>query len=964
MVLVDRAAELSQLESALNDCIAGTAGIVLVAGAVGCGKSELTDTVAERAARRGAVVLRAIGTTAERDLPLGVLGQLARSAPAAGPGLLPRTQPGPQSGPQSGGQSGGQDAGDPERVEAMQAFCAAVRELSTTAPVLICVDDMHHADELSGRYLLHLARHARPARILLVLAESVHERRDDPHFGTELLRRPEFVRIGLRRLTRGAVAELLAGHSRSETDRCYAVSGGNPLLLRALAEDPEPQAGGAYAQAVLACLYRCGPETTALAEGLAALDGLRGAAEDTAELAARLLGMPVATTARGIAALGEAGLLDGARFRHPAARHAVLDRMAPDARLDLHRRAARLAHRAGAPAPAVAGQLLATRHTAEEWALPVLRAAAELLLADGDAARAAACLELAHEAAPDEDQRAALRIRQSAVARRTSPAAAEGHLAEPLAAARADRLPPRRLAPLARLLMAQGRIDEAGEVLDRLTATAPAPHAPEGRPGWGDAPALDPMDGLSAFPSIGWGDGRAAAQAGTATATATTQEPVVRPRPGALARHGGIPRQSPPPHLAARGVPEHSTPSDTRHPAAFWALPDGTENGAATGAAERFLRGTTLSDGTLEPVVQAVRILLHLGGPQRALPWCEAFTEEAARRSAPGWRAVFGGLYAEALLRQGDLTGAESRAAAALDAVPERGGSVLLGGVAGTLIRARTAMGRPEAAAAELSRPVPEQLTGTVHGLGYLRARGQYHMATTRYHAALGDFLDIGRLMKRWGLDRPLLLPWRTDAAEALLRLGETRQAERFIADQLASRDAASPWVYGISLRVRAELREPKERQALLAKAVDGLRRSGDRFELARAMADFGWALGDSGEPARANMVNRRAWHLAQECGAEALRERILPGQSVEAAPDAGGAHTPVPAELASRLSESERRVAMLAVHGHTNREIAVKLFITVSTVEQHLTRVYRKLNITRRQDLPMDLSIGAGEFV
>jgi DNA-binding NarL/FixJ family response regulator len=33
-----------------------------------------------------------------------------------------------------------------------------------------------------------------------------------------------------------------------------------------------------------------------------------------------------------------------------------------------------------------------------------------------------------------------------------------------------------------------------------------------------------------------------------------------------------------------------------------------------------------------------------------------------------------------------------------------------------------------------------------------------------------------------------------------------------------------------------------------------------------------------------------------------------------------------------------------------------MKLYITVSTVEQHLTRVYRKLNITRRQDLPADL--------
>ena len=40
--------------------------------------------------------------------------------------------------------------------------------------------------------------------------------------------------------------------------------------------------------------------------------------------------------------------------------------------------------------------------------------------------------------------------------------------------------------------------------------------------------------------------------------------------------------------------------------------------------------------------------------------------------------------------------------------------------------------------------------------------------------------------------------------------------------------------------------------------------------------------------------------------------------------------------------------MATLAAAGHTNREISEKLFVTISTVEQHLTRIYRKLNVTR----------------
>lgn len=51
-------------------------------------------------------------------------------------------------------------------------------------------------------------------------------------------------------------------------------------------------------------------------------------------------------------------------------------------------------------------------------------------------------------------------------------------------------------------------------------------------------------------------------------------------------------------------------------------------------------------------------------------------------------------------------------------------------------------------------------------------------------------------------------------------------------------------------------------------------------------------------------------------------------------------------------LTYSERRVATLAALGHSNRAIAMRLHITVSTVEQHLTRVYRKLSVASRTEL------------
>ncbi|MEU1509482.1 AAA family ATPase [Kitasatospora sp. NPDC005748] len=902
---MDRERELAVLDSALADSLQGTPRIVLIEGAVGCGKSELVETVAERAAASGAVVLRAIGTAVEHDLPLGVLGQLLAAAPA---GSLPDPAGAP----------------DPSRIDVMQSLCAAVHRLAETTPAVICIDDLHHIDDLSCQYLLHLVRRTRAARVLLVCTESVHERGDDPVYGTELLRQRSFVRIRAERLRPEAVdrlvrTELAASPADGRTPPPADAAGGNPLLLRALIEEHRaggraPELGGAFTQAVLACLTRCGPVARRLAEVVAVLGEL-----GSRELAVRLLGGTDGAVVRGSATLGAAGILDGYRFRHPVARQAVLDRMDPDDRAALHRRAAELAYQDGAPTTAVAAQLLAVGPTELPWAVAVLSTAAEQLLADGATDRAAACLELAHRGRADDEQRAQFRTMLAAITWRTNPSAAERSLAGPLETLRAGRLGPARLGPLARLLTEQGRIDEAGQALERLAAAREAERAGQpARLGRG----ADPLDGLSAFP-----------------------------------------RWAGPAPSAAGARPGEPLPARTQGPATLWAVPEYTADGAAGAAAETFLRGATLGDGTAAPIVQAVRALLATDGPARALPWCQVFLEEAVRRGAPGWQTTFTALHAEALLRQGDLAGAQRRAEAALALLPERGGSVYAGGVAATLIRAATAAGRHDTAARELGRPLPEGLTGSIHGLAHLRARGEYHLATHRFHAALGDFLDIGRSLKRWGLDRPLLMPWRSGAAEALIRLGEVPQAARLIAEQLAHRDAAHPWICGLTLRVRAGLCEPRERHALLARAVDELHEAEDRYELARTLADFARVLKELGDTNRAGMVGRRAWQLAKECGAQALCEQIAPGPGGPGGPSedtrCGGVDF---AELHARLSDSEKRVAMLAVHGHTNREIAMKLYITVSTVEQHLTRVYRKLNITCRRELPAELHLlGSG---
>ncbi|MFJ4830590.1 AAA family ATPase [Streptomyces sp. NPDC088747] len=884
--LKDRTKELDILDSACAEALSGRTRTVLLEGAAGCGKTAILAVAAERAAAQ-AVVLRAEGTEAESGRPLGVLRQLLDNTPA---GYGRPELPDPEDGP--------------PRAESMRKFCTWLRDFAAATPAVCFIDDLHHADELSLQYLRYFIRHVRTERILLVATATPHHGSANSSLQSELLHSPSFQRVRLRRLSRLGVAQVLDAepelprHYHHLVEDLHNVSGGNPLLVRALLEDwravwPEvseprplqPVTGGLFAHAVDTCLRRSGRAAREVAAAFSILGSL-----GTPERAAELHGTTVSAAARGMAALTDAGILDGCGFRHPAARTAVLNELTSAQQAGLHRRVARLLHDTGQHTKAVTGHLLASAQadipwSETPWAADLLRNRAEQLLARDEPRQAAAALELALEACADARIRVDITTRLATVLWRFDPRGAEGLLTAPLDNRRADTLTGPQLGAVAHVLAYQGRVAEAARINDHI--------------------------------------------AGTANATDDT----------------GL-------HL-----PELS---GSRVLTSYWDVPDATDRSAAT-AAERVLEQAVLTDTTVHALNQAIRSLSHSPQPERAAHWSQRLADEAERRGAPGWQALFATLHAEVLLRLGDLRGAELRASAALDVLPEPTAGSFASAPMAVLIRTHTMTGEHAAAADRLNRPAEDQLFDSIHGPGYLRARGLYYLATDQLHLALSDFTEAGRLLKRWDLDRPVVLPWRTDAAEALLRAGESQQAERLIHHQLASPDARHPWVRGISLRMRAKTAPQGERPALLGQAIEELRRSGDRIELAGALADLGRTLQSLGENSRGNTVTRRAWNLAHACGAKPLCEETIPGRAPR---DLTRERTLIPADTAidSKLSSSEQRVAALAAHGYTNREISLRLYITVSTVEQHLTKVYRKLKITRRQDLPMDLPLASVE--
>jgi DNA-binding NarL/FixJ family response regulator len=132
-----------------------------------------------------------------------------------------------------------------------------------------------------------------------------------------------------------------------------------------------------------------------------------------------------------------------------------------------------------------------------------------------------------------------------------------------------------------------------------------------------------------------------------------------------------------------------------------------------------------------------------------------------------------------------------------------------------------------------------------------------------------------------------------------------------------------------------------------LSEAAAVLQHSQAKLEHARALTDLGAAQRRANRRAEARTTLQNALDLARRCGARALCERA------ETELRAAGGRSSDPTAIGlSQLTVSERRVADLAAKGHSNPEIAQRLFVTRKTIETHLGHIYSKLDISGRTEL------------
>ncbi|MGV9267533.1 AAA family ATPase [Kitasatospora sp. NPDC003701] len=902
--LVARERSSADLADLLDRSCRGRGGFALVSGPAGSGKSALLRQVLGEARARGALVLEAAAWSFERDLDMGVMRQLfahlVRSRSAEG--VRCPTQ-------------------DVSGAELAHRLWSDLRELAAERTVVIAVDDVQDADLASLHCLLYFARRADSARVTVVLTEGYHPHSSLGELRGELPRLRTFRSIELRALSPADVERLLAGRVGAERARqlvteCHAATGGNPALVRAVAADWEaldpgaaaPGLGAAYRRAAVGAVRRSWPGVLPVARALAVLGGSPAPAS-----LARLAGVDERTVAQALRTLEAAGLTDGRGLRRAEARDALLDDMDPEERADLHCTAAQLLHEEGAEVTAVAEHLLEVGEGCGEMLLRLLEEVVVKALAAGRTELAAACLRQAAAVCPDPGRRARIVSKLALLEWRQDPEVAARHLPALIAAQDRGQLGGRHTAQLLRALLWHGRFEPVVEILGAARRADGGEPAPELR----------------------------------------------------LARlwlahsHPSMQGQLPPVELH-----DTTAPPIERASALLVAVLSGRGDEETCAAAERLLALSVGSDGEPEAALRALQVLVYLEQTPRARNWAARLTEVLPGVSGPVGRALVAELQAEIALRSGALGAAGSCARAALAALRPAAWGIGYTVPLAVLVRALTERGELLRAAELLELPLHPASLQTRFGLPYLHARGHHRLAGGHPREALGDFLTCGELMVAWGIDHPGLVPWRSSAAQACLALGDPSAAARYAAGQIA-RCADGPALRprALALRLRAATLPAEQRLPLLREAAELLRDCGDRLEQARAVADLADAERATGHGDRAEAFRREALALAEECGAEPLVARLGAAEPVAGVVSGGAVSAPVgtapvatapaaQADADAQLSRAEQRVARLAAEGRYNREIALALNVTVSTVEQHLTSVYRKLHVKRRAQL------------
>jgi DNA-binding CsgD family transcriptional regulator len=232
--------------------------------------------------------------------------------------------------------------------------------------------------------------------------------------------------------------------------------------------------------------------------------------------------------------------------------------------------------------------------------------------------------------------------------------------------------------------------------------------------------------------------------------------------------------------------------------------------------------------------------------------------------------------------------------------------------------------------------------------LALLDARARLRTAQGRLEEARQDLELLRAEVEQQGFQCPAAVAWRPQLAIVLHALGEHARGCALAAEDVErTRAFGAPRAYGLALLTTAAISSPTVARAALFEATEILAESPARLEHARALVELGALTRRIGQRSEAIRLLRQGLDRAASCGAGGLVERARDELRI-----AGARPRRERVSGPESLTAAERRVGELAAGGATNADIARSLVVTLRTVETHLTSVYRKLGIKRREEL------------
>ncbi len=904
MSLREREHELAAIDELLE-----SGGLLVIEGPAGIGKTSLAQEAAVRAPTAGRRALVARGSLLEVAFPFGMARQLfeplVRGADhtvlfaGAGTGAISAI-----------GLEASDDVAEPSGFAALRGLAALTANAAEDGPLLLVVDDAQWGDGPSLRFAGFLARRLDGPDVAVCVTIRSGEPGAPERLLDELRGAPGAHMLHPAPLSAAATADLVRGREPAATDwtcaRCHDATGGNPLLiaevLRAMdhGEDALSAAAAGMGGGVRRRIERADPSALRVA-GAAAVLG-----EDaTLGHVATLIGLDPVTVGGASGALSAAGVLTGPEpyaFTHPLVRSAVLEALHDGERVELHRAAAQMLGDEDAPDERVAAHLLATPGTGDVATLVRLRAAAATALARGGASSAVPLLKRALAEPPPAALRGAV-LRELGAAERL---AGDGATINHLRSAHTLAGDPHERAELAHeIAMAQydfGHYADCAQTLSGALQEAPDDLDVTIR----DELRVDLLTSAVIVSSVDRDQLQADFSRGTAPADPAV---LVALQLGSLALRVADARSVPGAVIEIEALVAGLPPSPRRldgHTVMWWALQalerfealramlDRVEHGPEPGWMRRQY-AINLARGALEH---------RLGNLDAAI----AVNEDNLEFGGDHVNGVFYTLAALAsvLIDRGDTERA-TRLVEAIE-VPPSTNEMHVSWIHAALGRVAAAGGDDETAIAS------------------------FEIARDIYRAVPGDADAI------WQYGS-------TDRIACYLRLGRSDEARSDVVRTLrVAREAQLVGLEGIALRLRGIIDADRED---LEASVACLQRTPMRLEHASALLELGAHLRRAGERSAARDPLRRALGLAHACGATPVAERARAELLLTGARPRRDAHAGRDA-----LTAAELRVARLAADGLTNREIAQALFITIKTVEGHLARTFRKLDVRRRDDL------------